>query len=201
MDNFLIEVVDKCSVDDLMRGYVYDINSSVFTCLFCGEIYENGMIYTSDEKIFTAEKAVQIHINEVHNGQFNFLLNLDKKYTGISERQKEIFKIFYENSDNQEAAKKLETKPSTIRSYKFKNHEKLRQAKIFLALGNLLEKKNEKRNNDRTGIADIAAYEKMKSIEKSLKEISSDNQEYKSFKSLGLNFINPFIKKGKPGMK
>ena len=95
----------------------------------------------------------------------------------------------------------METKPSTIRSYKFKNHEKLRQAKIFLALGSLLEKKNEKRDNDKTGIADIATYEKIKSIEKSLKEISSDSQEYKSFKSLSLNFINPFIKKGKPGMK
>ncbi|WZL73214.1 hypothetical protein QBE52_00305 [Clostridiaceae bacterium 35-E11] len=201
MEDFLIEVIDKCSVEDLMRGYVYDINSKAFICLFCGEIYEDGIIYKKEEKMYTAEKATQAHIKEAHNGSFNFLLNLDKKYTGVSERQKEIFKIFYDNSDNQEAAKKLETKPSTIRSYKFKNHEKLRQAKVFLALGSLLEKKNEKKDNVKTEIADVAAYKKIKKMEKSLKENEQSSEEDKRFRSLDLNFINPFIKKGNPRIK
>ena len=192
MEEFLIEVVDKCSVEDLMRGYVRDINSDIFICLFCGEEFEDGIIYNEDDRFCTAEKALKIHIEKVHGGQYKFLLNLDKKHTGISERQKEIFEIFYERLDNHEIAKKLETSPSTVRSYKFKNHAKIRQAKIFLAIGNLLE---EKSNKSPMGKSDSSPKNVVKD------KMTTVNPIGKKPRSFDLNFMNPFIKDGRPGMK
>ena len=195
MEEFLLEVIDKCSVEDLMRGYVHDINSNTFICLYCGAIYEDGIIYQNKEKIYTAKKAAEIHIKLKHGGAFEYLLSLDKKYTGISERQKEIFKVFFDNVDNQDAANKLDTSPSTIRSYKFKSHIKMRQAKIYLAIGNLLENQISKKKRGELSISDLAIEKKNKNVDKSQKD------EEKKYKGFDLNFINPFVKNGKPGMK
>ena len=39
MENFIGKVIDICTVDDLMKGYVYDESHRVYTCLLCGEIF------------------------------------------------------------------------------------------------------------------------------------------------------------------
>lgn len=206
MSDFIIQVIDMCTIEDLMNGYIYDDNHRVFTCLFCGEIYEEDLIYKCEGQLCNARKAIEIHILKEHNSSFDFLLGLGKKYTGLSDRQKEIFEIFHNEKDNQFIAEKMGTTPATVRSYKFKMKEKLRQAKIYLAISNLIELEN---SNDKTmevdSIGDIAIYEKLKRIEKAIKEIDKDNEVEelinKKFGGLNLNFMNKFTGSRRPDMK
>lgn len=191
MENYLFEVLDQCSVDDLKRGYVHDIKNDRFICLCCGQEFENGIIFPVEDQLCSAEKAIRIHIDYEHGGQYYFLLNLDRKYTGISERQKEIFEILYEKKDNHEIAEILNTSPSTVRSYKFKNQAKLRQAKIFLAIGDLLEEQNSRMVNEN---------ESKKKYSSPSKEDHKEPETNKA-RSFDLNFMNPFIRDGRPRIK
>lgn len=206
MENFIMEVIDMCTVEDLMNGYVYDEKNRVFTCVFCGDIYDEDLIYKCEGQLCTARKAIEIHILREHESAFDFLIGLGKKHTGLSDRQKEIFEIIYHESDNQVIAEKMGTTSATVRSYKFKMREKLRQAKIYLAISHLLELES---TNDRSmsvdNIRDVAVYDKLKRIEKAINETDQDNNVedmlQKKFGGIDLNFMNKFIGTRKPGMK
>jgi hypothetical protein len=146
-----------------------------------------------------------MHILQEHGSPFDFLIGLDKKYTGLTDRQKEIFEIFFNESDNKLIAEKMETTPATVRSYKFKMRENLRQSKIYLALFYLIEQKNNEDKNLNVGnIWEMAIYEKLKNIEKKIDEIGNDNAEEllnEKFKGTDLNFMNLFVSKKGLDMK
>ena len=203
MENFIEKVIDICTVDDLMKGYVYDESHRVYTCLFCGEIFEEDLVYKCEEQLCTAKKAVEMHIIKEHGSPFDFLIGLDKKYTGLTDRQKEILEIIFSESDNKLVAEKMETTPATVRSYKFKMRENLRQSKVYLALFYLIEQKNNEDKNMSAGnIWEAAIYEKLKSIEKKIDEIGNDNEAEKllneKLKGADLNFMNLLV--GKKGL-
>ena len=50
------------------------------------------------EILWEAEKAIQKHITKEHASTFDFLLELDKKYTGLTEHQKTLLTCFYQGS-------------------------------------------------------------------------------------------------------
>lgn len=206
MEDFIGKVIDICTVDDLMKGYAYDESHRVYTCLFCGEIFEEDLVYKYEEQLCTAKKAVEMHILQEHESSFDFLIGLDKKYTGLTDRQKEIFEIIFNESDNRLIAEKMETTPATVRSYKFKMRENLRQSKIYLALFYLIEQKNNEDKNMNVGnIWEMAIYEKLKNIEKKIDEIGNDNEAKEllneKFKGADLNFMNLFVSKKGLDMK
>ena len=206
MEDFIGKVIDICTVDDLMKGYVYDESHRVYTCLFCGEIFEEDLVYKCDEQLCTAKKAVEMHILQEHGSPFDFLIGLDKKYTGLTDRQKEIFEIFFNESDNKLIAEKMETTPATVRSYKFKMRENLRRSKVYLALFYLIEQKNNEDKNLNVGnIWEVAIYEILKNIEKKIDEIGNDNEAEEllneKFKGTDLNFMNLFVSKKGLDMK
>ena len=134
----------KATIDDLCNGYIYDNNQ--YICLICRATYEDGVIYPMNKELFEARKAIKAHIQEAHTSMFNYLLHMDKKYTGLSDHQKEILQYFYEGLTDKEIVKKINAgSTSTIRQHRFKFKEKEKQAKIFLALMQLL-------NNNRKDI-------------------------------------------------
>lgn len=129
----------KATLEDIKQGYVYKQETDEYTCLICGKSYENGLIYSKDEQLYEAKKYIKVHIEESHGSAFNFLLNLDKKLTGLTDHQKTILELFYQGNSDNEVAKALNTgSTSTIRNHRFTLREKQKQAKVFLAIMELL---------------------------------------------------------------
>ncbi|MCC5912259.1 MAG: DUF2087 domain-containing protein [Clostridiaceae bacterium] len=139
------------SIEDIKKGYIYSESKEKFTCLICGEGFINGIIYPKDNLLMDAEKAVKTHISENHGSVFSFLINLNKRYTGFTDTQKEILTYFYQGlSDKEIIEKQGGGSPSTIRNHRFKLREKEKQARIFLALMELLEGgEREKESSDK----------------------------------------------------
>ena len=73
---------------------------------------------------------------------FEYLLNMDKKLTGLTELQKNLLDFFYCGySDSDIVSKMVGVSTSTIRNHRFTLRQREKQAKIFLILmGSLREK-------------------------------------------------------------
>lgn len=129
----------QASLPEMKQGYVYDERNDEFICLICGKHFANGIIYPSDGQLYESEKYVKLHIEQNHRSSFHYLLNLDKKLTGLTHHQKTLLELFYEDLSDQEIARTLATgSTSTIRNHRFSLREKQKQAKVFLALMELL---------------------------------------------------------------
>lgn len=187
---------------NLIDGYVYDEKYKSYTCIFCGEIFNEGFIYNNNENLFSASKMMEIHIKEEHDGAFDFLLGLDRKHNNLTERQREIHGIIYNETDNGIIAKKMETTPATVRSYKFKMRERLRQAKVYMALYSLIEKENEKNEQlDSENIRDIAIYERLKEANKDQENLEIEDIVKKEFSEVDFKNMNLLINKNGPSIK
>ncbi len=137
----LSEIFWGASVEELKRGYVENKEHDKLICLCCGEVFEIGVIYHLSEKYLDARKAMDVHIKEKHQSMFHFLLEMDKKYTSLTETQKQLIKQFYEGLSDKEIAKKMDGSTSTIRNQRFQLRERAKQAKVFLSIMEILEEK------------------------------------------------------------
>ncbi|MNE56602.1 hypothetical protein D3C80_1515220 [compost metagenome] len=71
-----------------------------------------------------------------------YLLGLDKKLTGLTDLQRNLVKAFHEGLGDQEIAKRYEVgSTSTIRNHRFTLREKMKQAKIYLTIIEMMEEK------------------------------------------------------------
>lgn len=138
----------NASLADLKNGYRYDDSKEAYICLICGELFTDGLIYPKDSELMDAKRAVRTHILERHGSAFDYLLNLDKRCTGLTDTQKELLTYFHQGlSDNEIVQKQGSGSPSTIRNHRFKLREKEKQAKVFLALMQLLEDNKVQKEN------------------------------------------------------
>lgn len=136
----------SASVEELQRGYVYDHSAEEYTCLICGKSFTKGVIYTHNDILYEAERFTKIHIDEEHSSVFEYLLQLDKRLTGLTDLQKTLLTFFHEGHSDAEVVKELGGgSTSTIRNHRFNLREKEKQAKIFLAIMGLLESKSSKK--------------------------------------------------------
>lgn len=135
----------NASLPEIKQGYVYESETEEFVCIICSERFTKGRIYNLKEAFFEAEKAMRIHITQAHSSTFEVLLELDKKYTGLTEHQKKLLLCFHRNLSDKEIASQMENdNTSTIRNHRSSFREKARQAKIFLAIMELLEEHGSK---------------------------------------------------------
>ncbi|MFJ8413539.1 DUF2087 domain-containing protein [Bacillus paramycoides] len=131
------------SVGELKKGYVFDTEAEEYICLACGEIFIKGVIYQDNQVLYEAEKFVQLHIQNEHTSMFDYLLNLDKKFTGLTDLQKKMVQFFHMGLNDKEIVKEMDGgSTSTIRNHRFTLREKMKQAKVFLALMELSEEKS-----------------------------------------------------------
>lgn len=137
--NNIPELFWHATQNEIKQGYFYNEDTDEFTCLICGESISNGIIYPENNILYEAKKYIEIHIAKCHHSSFHFLLNLDKKLTGLTDHQKLILELFYEGNSDNDIAKVLGTgSTSTIRNHRFSLREKQKQAKVFLAIMELL---------------------------------------------------------------
>lgn len=150
----LNELFWDSSVEEIKRGYVYDAVSETYTCLVCGKCFNEGVIYPFGGILFDASKAIKRHISEEHSSMFDYLMNMDKKLTGLTELQKKLMGYFYEGySDNEIVAELNGGSTSTIRNHRFVLRQREKQARIFLAIMELLNE-SKPRKKDK-GFVDI----------------------------------------------
>lgn len=135
----------NASVEELQHGYICR-NDSVI-CLICGERFEKGVIYQENNQFFEAEKFMQRHIIAKHQSTFDYLIGLDKKYTGLSDIQREYLLNAYKQCSDRDTAKAMGCSESAVRNQRFKLREKVHQAKILLALSHLSGLTGSRTNN------------------------------------------------------
>jgi hypothetical protein len=132
--------LDTIAVGDLSAGWVFDDVTTAHTCLFCGTDFMAGVIYPMGDTLYDAEHAVLRHIKESHGDVFELLLQLGKDRTGVSPVQRDVLRLTYAGRSDKEIARELGGKsPSTVRNHQFQLRKRRREAKIFLALMDLLE--------------------------------------------------------------
>lgn len=135
----------NASLDELKQGFVFESEREVYTCLVCGKGFQQGRIYSIEEELFDAKKAVEIHVEDEHGSMFHVLLGMDKEYTGFTEHQKNLLTLFFQGYNDKEITDQLGGSASTIRNYRFTFREKEKQAKILLAILELLRERSGKK--------------------------------------------------------
>lgn len=129
--------VQDISLEDLMKGY--KLINHEYHCLFCEATFDRDQVYPMNEQFLTANGMIKHHITLYHGSPFYGLLSLDKKILGLSDVQIEMMKFFYEGTSDKDIVSQSNlTSVSTVRQHRFKLREKEKQAKLFLALMQLL---------------------------------------------------------------
>lgn len=122
------------TIEELAKGYTVDEGGDGYECIFCGEYFENGLIYSSRGKTVTAERAVAEHVYDAHGGSFSSLVSLDKQFNGLSDIQRTLLNCMFEEKDNKEISEEMNINTATVRTHKFNLQKTKREARIFLAL-------------------------------------------------------------------
>lgn len=133
-------------MEELKKGYVHHAASDSFVCLVCGRSFMKGVIYREEETYYDAEKFASVHLRKEHTSMFDYLLQLNKKLTGLTELQKSLLDMFHRGLSDSDVVKELGGgSTSTIRHHRFTLREKEKQAKLFLAIMELAQPKSEPR--------------------------------------------------------
>lgn len=132
----------SASSEQLKTGYRWEQETDSFVCLVCGEGFMEGEIFKlpGEERFFDARAYARLHVERRHGSMLGYLLGLDKKATGLTDVQKELIRDFASGlSDADIVRKRNAGSSSTIRHHRFTLKEKARQAKLFLAIMDLME--------------------------------------------------------------
>ncbi len=130
------------SIEELKKGYVFDEEKEEYICLACGETFIKGVIYQDNQILYEAEKFVQLHIQNEHTSMFDYLLNMDKKFTGLTDLQKKMVQFFHMGLNDKEIVKEMDGgSTSTIRNHRFTLREKMKQAKVFFSANGIIRRK------------------------------------------------------------
>ena len=128
-------------IEDLAKGYAE--SETQCACLLCGRQFERGRIYEMDGELYDAGGAVRCHIRQRHGNTADFLLNHPASLTGVTEIQKQLLQLLSRGMEDGEIARSMGIAQSTVRNHRFKLREKEKQARLFLAMMEALEKKTQ----------------------------------------------------------
>lgn len=132
----------NASLEELKQGYIQE--SDTYICLLCGRTFSRGIIYPHEGVLYEAERFTRLHIETAHQSVFEYLIGLDKKLTGLTEHQNQLLGLFFQGKNDKEVQMEMNIgSASTIRHHRFALKEKERQAKIFLAMMELLREKDQ----------------------------------------------------------
>lgn len=143
--------IDVLQIKEIVSGFTYDEISESFICLSCGKKFDKGEIFMINERFYDAHKAIQVHINEEHPERFHDFIHADSKYLSITPTQKELIHLFHRGLSDSDVAKILNISPSTVRHQKFMFREKAKQAKMYLAMWEMVLENSSKIQKEGNG--------------------------------------------------
>ncbi|MFF2885402.1 DUF2087 domain-containing protein [Paenibacillus sp. NPDC057967] len=131
----------NASSEEIKQGYVYEGRTQSYCCLLCGEQFEEGEIFKlpDTDRLFTAAKYAGYHVQSAHGSMLDYLLSLDKKASGLTDVQKQLVRDFAQGLSDREIVQRTGGSASTIRNHRFVLKEKAKQAKVLLAVMDLME--------------------------------------------------------------
>ena len=130
----MIEQLMNRSIEEVISGFIFDGQSEKYICTICGREFENGEIFKVGDRYFEAGRRIKLHMKEEHENMLDILCSSDKKYTGITENQKDLLLMLHSGMTDNEIAKKTGVAAATIRHQRFGFREKAKQAKLYLAI-------------------------------------------------------------------
>jgi hypothetical protein len=143
MSDEYLNNLSLASVEDIKSGFYRDKSANSFICLFCGQIFETDVIYQAGELQVVAQRAANYHVDTAHGGSFAMLLGLGSQHTGVSGAQEAVLRRIYAGQSDREIAAALGNKSeSTVRNQRFQLRRRQKEAKLFIALMELLEERD-----------------------------------------------------------
>lgn len=130
------ELFWSSTIEEVKNGFIE--NDKEYKCIICDETFEKGRIYEISSQLYDAKKAAQLHIKEKHNSMLEYLLRMNSSFTGLTDVQRNLLTLMAQGLSDKEVAAKLGVAQSTIRNHRYKLREKEKQAKLFLALMDLI---------------------------------------------------------------
>jgi len=146
----LPDLLTGASLEELKQGYRE--SAEAYTCLCCGERIEKGVVYPVAGRLYEAQRYIRHHIAEAHGSVFAWLVGLDKSAHGLSDLQRRLLTLFHEGLSDEEVRQAIGAgSTSTVRNHRFILREKERQARIFLAIMELLRERQGGSGEDAAG--------------------------------------------------
>ncbi len=124
----------ELSIEEMVRGYTEDATTGKLCCIFCGEEFEKGLFYTSRGRTVSAERAMEEHVLDEHDGAFYGMLRLGKNVHGLSDSQQDILEGMYLEKDNRQLGEEMDISVATVRTQKFNIRRMKREARMLLAM-------------------------------------------------------------------
>ncbi|MBL4934407.1 DUF2087 domain-containing protein [Clostridium sp. YIM B02515] len=143
------------TLNEIKNGYSFDRQLDKYICNICGREFESGEVFKIGDKYFDAEKAAKIHIKNEHDEILKLLMSYDKKFTGITDNQKELLSMITSGMTDSEIAKQMGVAQATVRHQRFTFREKAKQAKLYLAIYELAFQSAERNKNTKDDIINI----------------------------------------------
>lgn len=145
MDINFSELFWNAEIEEVKKGFIE--NEKEYKCIICEESFEKGRIFEIDAKLYEAKRAAELHIDKKHSSMLEYLLGMNSAFTGLSDIQRELLNMMSQGISDKEIASKMGVAQSTIRNHRYKLREKEKQAKLFLALMDLLSNNTNKKIN------------------------------------------------------
>lgn len=139
------EVFWDATIEDVKKGFIE--SDEHYKCIICEEEFIKGRIYEIDSILYDSRKATELHIEKSHGSTLEYLLGMNTAFTGISEVQRDVLVLMASGLTDKEIALKLGVAQSTIRSHRYKLREKEKQARLFLAMMELISSDTRKKVN------------------------------------------------------
>jgi len=125
---------------DLIHGFRNEQEKGAFVCMYCGAAFEEGLVYPVAAGSAQAVRAAADHVETAHGGAFAALLA--KGNSGLPEVQEKVLRLLYEGKSDAEIAEALGGKSaSTVRNHRFALRKREAEARTFLALIGLLDRR------------------------------------------------------------
>ena len=90
MEKYEMDDILNLMLEEIKNGYHRSDDGLRLICNICGCEFEFGEVLKSVSVFFDAERAVRKHIETDHGHVLDNLTAYDKKYTGLTDHQKQL---------------------------------------------------------------------------------------------------------------